>query len=403
MANQKGRRRFGNVRKLPSGRWQARYIGPDGIERKAPNTFETEREADKWLTVVESEIIKGEWAAPEAGEVELGEYGQRWIAERKLAPRTRENYEDLFRLHIRPRLGSLTLGTIKPQTIRTWRKRLLDDGVQEPQAVKSYCVLRAIMNTAIKEDGIIRENPCRIKGYDRYHTPERPAATVAQVYALAGAVPARFSALILVAAFSGLRWGELAALRRSDVDLTAGTVKVPRKLAALRDRLEFGPPKSDAGNRTVALPAAALAALRPHMLTHVAADQGALVFTGGKGKPLCTSNFRRAVKWAQVLKAAGMPEGFTFHDLRHTGNNLAASSGASTRELMHRMGHSSMRAALIYQHATSERDREIASGMDKRIAAAQGKAARGKPAKKTRKTKRRKDGDDPDGTLARVG
>jgi integrase len=84
--------------------------------------------------------------------------------------------------------------------------------------------------------GIIRENPCRIKGYDRYHTPERPVATLAQVHALAGAVPARFSALILVAVFSGLRWGELAVLRRSDVNLTAGTVNVPRKLAALRDR-----------------------------------------------------------------------------------------------------------------------------------------------------------------------
>jgi integrase len=183
------------------------------------------------------------------------------------------------------------------------------------------------VNTAIKEDGIIRENPCRVKGYDRYHTPERPVPTVAQVYALAGAVSARFSALILVAAFSGLRWGELAPVRRGS-DSWDG--EGSRKLAALRDRLQFGPPKSDAGNRTVALPAAALAALRPHMLTHVKADQVALVFTGGKGKPLRTSNFRRAVKWAQVLKAASMPEGFTFMISGTPGNSLAASSGAST-------------------------------------------------------------------------
>jgi integrase len=113
------------------------------------------------------------------------------------------------------------------------------------------------------------------------------------------------------------------------VDLTAGTVKVPRKLAALRDRLEFGPPKSDAGNRTVALPAAALAALRPHMLTHVKADQDALVFMGGRDKPLRTSNFRRAVKWAQALKAASMPEGFTVHDLRHTGNTWRPPRGSA--------------------------------------------------------------------------
>jgi len=383
MATSKGRRRFGNVRKLPSGRHQARYLGPDGIERTAPHTFETPKQAEKWLTIVESEIIKGDWAAPEAGEVLLGEYGPKWIAERKLAPRTRENYEDLFRLRIRPYLAELALGAIRPQTIRTWRSQLLKGGCPEPQAVKAYSLLRAILNTAVKEDEIIRQNPCRIKGYDRYHTPERPIATVTQVYKLADAMPARFRALILVAAFSGLRWGELAALRRSDVDLAAGVVRVPRKLAALRDRMEFGPPKSDAGNRSVTLPAAALKALRPHIVEHVAASTDALIFTGDKGALLRSGNFGRAVRWKATVAALGLPAGFHFHDLRHTGNNLAASSGASTRELMHRMGHSSMRAALIYQHATSERDREIADAMDKRIS--------------------KRDPEDPeDGVLARV-
>ncbi|MEJ3748471.1 site-specific integrase [Actinomycetes bacterium KLBMP 9797] len=394
MANGKGRRRFGSVRKRASGRFQARYIGPDGIERTAPHTFETEKQAEKWLTVIESEIIKGDWAAPEAGEVQLGEYGRKWIAERKLQPRTRENYEDLFRLHIRPHLGNLALGAIKPQTIRSWRKALLDGGTPEPQAVKAYTLLRAILNTAVKEDEIIRQNPCRIKGYDRYHTPERPVATVTQVYKLADAMPPRFSALITVAAFSGLRWGELAALRRHDVDLEAGTVRVPRKLAALRNRMEFGPPKSEAGNRSVTLPAAALDALRSHLKEYVGTGADALVFTGEKRALLRGGNFGRAVKWKETVKAVGLPEGFHFHDLRHTGNNLAASTGASTRDLMHRMGHASMRAALIYQHANSERDREIAAGMDRRI-------AKQRPTKKAAKKARRKP-DDPDGRLARV-
>lgn len=378
MPNRKGHRRFGNVRKRTSGRYQARYIGPDGIERTAPATFETERAAEKWLTIVESEILKGEWTAPEAGEVELDDYGTRWIAERKLAPRTRENYEDLFRLHIRGHLGSLAIGSIKPATIRSWRKRLLDSGTPEPQAVKAYRLLRAILNTAIKEDSLIRDNPCRIKGYDRYDTPERPTATVEQVYSLAGAIPDHYRALIIVAAFSGLRWGELAALRRSDVDLDAGTVGVPRKLAALRNRMEFGPPKSAAGVRVVALPTAALTALRDHLAHRVGPDAGALIFTGRDGAVLRSGNFGRAVRWIEMITQLGLPEGFHFHDLRHTGNTLAAASGASTRELMHRMGHASMRAALIYQHATSERDREIAAGMDRRIAKATCKKRRKK-------------------------
>ncbi|MEU0082259.1 site-specific integrase [Micromonospora tulbaghiae] len=189
----------------------------------------------------------------------------------------------------------------------------------------------------------------------------------AQVYALADAMPARFSALIILAALSGLRWGELAALRRCDVDLDAATVRVPRKLAALKDRLEFGPPKSAAGVRVVALPEAAVEALSEHLAEHVEDGNDALIFTGAKGAMLRSGNFGRAVKWTKTAASVGLA-GFHFHDLRHTGNTLAAASGASTRELMHRMGHATMRAALIYQHATSERDREIAQAMDRRIA-----------------------------------
>ena len=369
MSNQPGRRRFGNVRKRESGRWQARYIGPDSLTRTAPHTFGTERQAQKWLTLIESEIIKGEWVAPEAGEILLGNYGPRWIAERKLAPRTRQGYEYLFRLHIKPHVGELALAAIKPSTIRGWRKNLLDGGTPEPQAVKAYTLLRAILNTAVREDEILAKNPCRIKGYDRYHTPERPTATVRQVFALAEAMPPRFSALIVVAAFSGLRWGELAELRRKDVDLDTGVLRVSRKLAVLVGRVEIGPPKSAAGVRVVALPAIALDALTAHMAVKEFVGDGpeALIFTGDKGGHLRASTFNPQVKWRETVAAVGLPD-FHFHDLRHTGNTLAATAGASTRELMHRMGHSTVRAAMVYQHATSERDREIAEGMDKRIA-----------------------------------
>ena len=390
-AGKQGRRRFGNLRKRASGRWQARYLGPDGLDHSAPNTFATEREGEQWLTLIESEIIRGRWHAPEAGEVKLSAYGEKWIAERKLAPRTRQGYEYLFTLHIEPQLGALALGAIQPATIRGWRRKLLAAGTPEPQAVKAYALLRAIFGTAVKEDEIIRQNPCRISGYDRYHTPERPTATVAQVFALADAMPPRFFALIVVAALSGLRWGELAALRRRDVDLAVAQVRVPRKLAVLKNRVEFGPPKSEAGVRVVALPAAAVEALVPHLDEFVEGSPEDLIFTGETGGVLRSSSFGSAVRWRATVARLGLAE-FHFHDLRHTGNTLAASSGASTRELMHRMGHSTMRAALIYQHATSERDREIASAMDRRIAKQAGK----KPAKGKKAGGRKKKGERPE-------
>ncbi|GGK38120.1 putative prophage phiRv2 integrase [Pilimelia terevasa] len=374
MANKPGRRRFGSVRQLPSGRWQVRYQGPDGLTRTAPLTFESEKKASKWLTLEEAAVIRGEWVAPEAGGITLDEYAPRWIAERKLSSRTRENYEDLYRLHTAPYLGKVALGAIRPATIRSWRKQLLDDGHPEPQAVKAYCVLRAVLNTAMKEDGIIRDNPCRIRGYDRYHTPERPTVDIVKVYELADAMPKRFRALVLLAALSGLRWGELIALRRSDLDLKTGTVRVQRKLATLRSgKTEFGPPKTDSGVRTVALPASAVAALQQHFDGGFVQDgvEG-LVFTGAKNALLRSGSWASAVSWRKTLDRLGFPEKFHFHDLRHTGNTLASTTGASTRELMHRMGHASMRAALIYQHATRERDQEIAREIERRITQAKG-------------------------------
>ena len=185
--------------------------------------------------------------------------------------------------------------------------------------------------------------------------------------ALSELVAPRFRALVLLAAFTGLRWGELVAVRRCDLDLDAGTVRISRKFAELRDgRRVAGPPKSAAGVRVVALPAMLIDAMKRHLAEFPAEDEG-LVFRGPLGAPLRRNNFHRSVRWSQSVVQAGLPAGFHFHDLRHTGNNLAAASGASTRELMHRMGHGSMRAALIYQHATGERDREIADALQFRI------------------------------------
>ncbi len=318
-----------------------------------------------------AEILKGDWIAPEGSENLLSQYALKWLRERKLAPKTREIYESIYNLNIKGYIGHLALGAIKPATVRTWRARLLDEGRPEPQAVKAYRLLRAILNTAVKEDEILKANPCRIKGFDKYHTPERYTPTLKQVRALAEEMPAQFYALILLAAYSGLRWGELAALRRCDLDLVKGTVWVHRNLVSVKGRLLIGPPKSEASKRTVYLPAAAIEVMRHHLEYNMESGEPTeLLFTGAKGAELRSSSFHRAVSWAEAIEAAGLPEGFHFHDLRHFGNSLASEAGASTTEMMHRLGQSTMRAALIYQRATQKRDQEIAKVIDERLAKA---------------------------------
>jgi integrase len=316
-----------------------------------------------WLTLTESEILRGDWSDPLKGKELLREFGARWITEHRVGERTREEYLSLWRHHIEPYLGQVQLAELSTDTIRGWRAGLLHDGRSEDRTVKAYRLVRAVLNTAV-DDGRIKRNPCRIKGAGEYRADERPTASVRQVYALAERMPERFRVLVLAAAFTGLRWGELIALRRYDVDLAGRVLHVRRRLAQLNGgAIQSGPPKSAAGVRSVSLPVVLVDELRRHIEQFAGLGPEGLVFRGEKGAVLRRGNFGRRTKWPALVVAAGLPVGFHFHDLRHTGNHLAAGSGATTRELMHRMGHGSMRAALIYQHATNARDRSIADAM----------------------------------------
>ncbi len=226
---------------------------------------------------------------------------------------------------------------------------------------KAYRLLKAIMNTAV-DDGLIRRNPCRIKGAGQEDSPERPVLTVAQVYALATAVDVRYRALVLLGTFGSLRWGELAGLRRRDVDLDDSAVHVRNSLTELSSgAYAFGPPKSAAGRRQVLIPDVIVPDLREHLAQYAQPGSDGLIFTSPGGKPLRQSNFRRRV-WAPALAAVGL-SGVHFHDLRHTGNMLSADAGANIRELMDRMGHSSTRAAMVYLHSTGDRQRKIADAL----------------------------------------
>ncbi|WP_229894996.1 tyrosine-type recombinase/integrase [Streptomyces galilaeus] len=242
--------------------------------------------------------------------------------------------------------------------VRGWRGKLLAAGIGEPTVVKAYQLLRALMNTDV-DDELIRRNPCRIKGADHYEVPERPVLTVPEVFAFADSIAPRYRLLVLLAAFTTLRFGELAALRRRGIDLEGLAVSVRRCQAELQDgRLFDKAPKSAAGVRAISFPTELLDDVTGHLDQFTAPGRDGHVFVGAQGGRLRQSNFRD--DWVTAKKAAGVTSDLHFHDLRHTGNTLASTAGASTRELMTRMGHSSSRAALIYQHMTSDRDRVIA-------------------------------------------
>jgi integrase len=171
-----------------------------------------------------------------------------------LRPKTRQLYDGLLRLHVLPALGRFTLVELSPARVRSWRSSLLNRGVGEVTTAKAYRLLRTILATAV-EDRIIRTNPCQIKGAAVERSPERPTLTVAEVYALADAMPERFRMLVLLATFCSLRWGELAALTTDAVDLERGRIHVRATLIEMSDGQQLvGPPKTTGGRRVVAVP-----------------------------------------------------------------------------------------------------------------------------------------------------
>jgi integrase len=356
-------RAFGTIRTLPSGRFQARYWHL-GKQTSAGSAFATKADARAWLASVETDLKRGDHFDPSGGAVIFDAYAREWMANRSLRPRTRETYDSQLR-HILAQFGRAELREIKPGDVRNWHGRLAKSGLSPNTTAKVYRMFRTIMSTAV-DDGLIRSNPVAIKGAAVESTIERPLLTWDDIDRLARAIEPRFSALVWVAATSALRFGELTGLDRSRVDLESGTIRVDRALAFQKgEGPTLGPPKSDAAYRVVALPATVTNLLRTHLAEYTDAAPGSLVFTSVQGSPLLNRYF--APFWGRAKRAAGVDASVRFHDLRHFAGTVAASSGASLREVMSRMGHSSSDASLRYLKAGEDRDREVANAIEHRM------------------------------------
>jgi integrase len=351
-------RQFGHLRKLPSGRWQASYIGPGGRRRNAPRTFRTKSDGRVWLSTVEADLARGLWMDDQLGRESFGNYARGWLRDH---PTMGERYKETclrnLRLHL-AELDSVQLRALTPVLVRTWHAEALRGSGGRTSIAQSYRFMRAVLNTAVRE-GAIARNPCMIVGAGSDRARERPVASPAEVVALVEAITPRYRAAVLLGAWCGLRRGEVLGLFRGDVDLDAGTVTVRRNRVELLEsaRAYDKAPKTDAGQRTVSIPPHVLPVLREHMVSWAGVDR---VFVGRDGRPMRGDAVRQA--FARARKSAGM-EGFRFHDLRHTGQTLAASTGATLKDLMKRLGHASAAAANRYLHAVDGRDAEIAAAL----------------------------------------
>lgn len=366
-------RTFGAVEQLPSGRYRARYWGPDGMQHSAKTaagkalTFETRGDADGWLAREKTSIAAGTWRQPGAPDpatteavLTLREYATDWLATRRgprgqdLAVRTREHYDYLLRVHVLPRFGDAPLSAITPAAVRAWNAR---PGAKPTARAHSYALLRSILATAV-EDQAVSANPCTVRGGGQASTAKKVRPLIPrELAALVAALPPRYRVLALLGCWCSLRFGELAGLQRADVDLDAGLLFVRRGVVRTRAGLISKAPKSEAGRRSVTIPPHILDDLRDHLHEHSAPGRDGWVFPGRDGGPLAASTLQRV--FGPAAEKAGRPD-VTPHVLRHSGQTLAALAGANLRELMARAGQSSPAAALRYLHEAEGRQKEIA-------------------------------------------
>lgn len=360
------RRHFGNIRKTSAGRYQVRYPGPGGEPRKGPRTFATKADANRYLSEVETELNRGTWRDPSITSVTFAEYSSPWLEYRQLAPRTRDLYADLLRMHLLPVLGKYPLGKITPAEVRRWHsvtaRRLRESSVSRggdgsTRLRQGYSLLRAILNTA-KGDGLIIENPCQIPGAGQVRSSERDFLSLAQVLSILECCDPWFRPVATLTFWAQLRKGEVLAVCREDIDLTSentGNLRVRRQLVRTAEGFKETEPKWSS-IRTLMLPRQAVESVRAHLDANPR-DPTDRLFTRADGSPLYEYHVQTAWNRARVL--AGIPSA-TFHDLRHAGLTLVAQTGVTTRELMGRGGHSTPRAALIYQHVDPDRDKVVA-------------------------------------------
>jgi integrase len=339
------------------------YWGPDRRRHKAPTTFTTQTAAKKWLALRHSEIIRNAWEPPEAKKaapapkLTLTSYANKWLDHRDLKIRTREHYRKLLDRHIVPSLGALPIASITADDVKGWYANTLTD--RPTMRSHAYGLLRTIMGDAVR-DGKAQANPCVLRGAGSTKAVHkiRPA-TIAELEVIVSEIPERYRMMILLASWCAMRFGELTELRRKDVDLDEGVIRIRRGVVRTKDGFKVGPPKSDAGIRDVHIPPHLLPALKDHISNHVDSGQESLLFPAQHGGHLAPATMNR---WFYRARAKAERPDLRFHDLRHSGAVLAASTGATLAELMARLGHSTPAAAMRYQHA--------AQGADKRIAAA---------------------------------
>jgi len=317
---------FGQVRRLPSGRYQARYTQP-GTEKwvNGPFTFDTRTDGLAWLSAQRADLVRGAWMPPDSA-VTLTEYANLWLEQRELKPRTRHDYRELLDRFILPKLGATPVRRLSPATVRAWYA-VTATGTPTTRA-HVYGLLRTVLQSAVDEE-LLPANPARIRGASVVKRASKTTLpTLEELDAVIAALPERYRLMALLGAWAGLRFGEATELRGRDIDTKNGTITISRAVTRIGTEPIVGAPKSSAGVRTFTLPPHILPPLREHLLRYgIGKDRLLFPAAHDPDKHLAPSSLARV--WHAAREKAGQPT-LRYHDLRHLNATLTARTGATT-------------------------------------------------------------------------
>ena len=356
-----GRRQFGSVRKLPSGRYQASYWR-EGQRHTGPTTWPRKGDALAWLAETETSIRRGTWADPEAGQVTLGEVAERWSRQQgHLRPKALLSVESLLRSRVLPRWGAVQVASIRPSDIRTWVSDLLGEGLSASRVRQAYGVLSRVLDMAV-EEGELTSHPCIGVKLPPVKRSEVRSLTVDQIEDLVEAMPPPYDLFVSVIAYTGMRFGEAVALRRHHCDVERGRLVVAESATEVAGQIVFGETKTHQ-HRTVVLPHFLSELLAAHLAEAVLPGPDELVFRGPTGGPLRYSNFRTRV-WLPAVKKMSL-EWATPHTLRHTAATLLIGEGASVKDVQAQLGHADASVTLdVYAGVIAGHAADLATRLD---------------------------------------
>jgi integrase len=339
-----------------TSRYRARYRDPGG--RQHEKRFARKVDAQRWLDVATSAMVTQTWTAPDRGRVTVSAWADQWLAaQTQVKPSTRYRYGGLLRTHVLPTWGSYRLADVTHAEVARWVAELRANGSAPATVRQAHRVFALLLGLAVR-DGRIPRNPADRVPLPRVTRDEPRFLRREEVERLAEAAGADGDVIRLLA-YTGLRFGELAALRVRRVDFLRRRLSIAESVTEVAGKLEFGTPKTHQ-HRTVPLPAA----LTGPLAARCEGKQGDdLVLMTSVGTALRLRNWRRVV-FDPAVRDAGLVD-VTPHDLRHTAASLAVASGATVKSVQRMLGHASAAMTLdVYAGLFDDDLTDLAARMD---------------------------------------